>query len=116
MPAIPRAGVAPEVDALEAPTALDQIVETGLADLRRRRDVLDGLFERLVAGLEPADLGQTLAYARMNGERQQKPLGLVLMHVFNHQTHHRGQTTTLMSQAGSDVGVTDLLALIPEAA
>lgn len=31
---------------------------------------------------------------------------------FNHQTHHRG----LLSQAGVDIGVTDLLAQIPEEA
>ncbi|WP_239651864.1 DinB family protein [Neosynechococcus sphagnicola] len=32
---------------------------------------------------------------------------------FNHQTHHRGQVITLLSQVGIDVGVTDLLAIIP---
>ena len=37
----------------------------------------------------------------------------LVMHFFNHQTHHRGQATTLLSQAGADVGVTDLLTLIP---
>ena len=30
---------------------------------------------------------------------------------FNHQTHHRGQLTTLLSQAGHDPGVTDLIRL-----
>ncbi|MGB0733695.1 MAG: DinB family protein, partial [Pontibacterium sp.] len=30
-------------------------------------------------------------------------------HFFNHQTHHRGQITTLLHQAGVDVGVTDLV-------
>ncbi|MGH8820216.1 MAG: DinB family protein, partial [Rhodoferax sp.] len=29
-----------------------------------------------------------------------------------HQTHHRGQVTTLLIQAGVDVGVTDLIALV----
>ena len=33
----------------------------------------------------------------------------VLMHFFNHQTHHRGQVTTLMKQAGADPGITDLM-------
>jgi uncharacterized damage-inducible protein DinB len=33
--------------------------------------------------------------------------GLV-QHMFNHQTHHRGQTTTLLSQLGRDVGPTDM--------
>jgi uncharacterized damage-inducible protein DinB len=28
--------------------------------------------------------------------------------MFNHQTHHRGQLTTLLTQLGHDVGSTDL--------
>jgi len=28
--------------------------------------------------------------------------------MFNHQTHHRGQVTTLLSQMGLDVGPTDI--------
>lgn len=31
---------------------------------------------------------------------------------FNHQTHHRGQVTMLLMQAGVDIGVTDLIALV----
>jgi uncharacterized damage-inducible protein DinB len=30
-------------------------------------------------------------------------------HFFNHQTHHRGQLTALLSQCGKDYGVTDLI-------
>lgn len=33
----------------------------------------------------------------------------VLIHFFNYQTHHRGQVTTFLSQAGIDPGVTDLM-------
>jgi uncharacterized damage-inducible protein DinB len=29
-------------------------------------------------------------------------------HMFNHQTHHRGQITTLLKQLGYDAGVTDI--------
>lgn len=38
-----------------------------------------------------------------------KPAWLLVMHMFNHQTHHRGQVTTLLSQQGLDVGETDLM-------
>ena len=38
------------------------------------------------------------------------------MHFFNHQTHHRGQASTLLSQQGIDIGVTDLLMLSSESA
>ncbi|TFH41043.1 MAG: hypothetical protein E4H01_15555 [Lysobacterales bacterium] len=33
----------------------------------------------------------------------------VLLHFFNHQTHHRGQLTTPIKQAGYEPGVTDLM-------
>jgi uncharacterized damage-inducible protein DinB len=36
------------------------------------------------------------------------------MHFFNHQTHHRGQVTALLSQLGRDAGVTDFLAMFRE--
>jgi uncharacterized damage-inducible protein DinB len=32
----------------------------------------------------------------------------ILLHLFHHQTHHRGQITTLLSQLGHDFGETDL--------
>lgn len=32
----------------------------------------------------------------------------VVMQLFNHQTHHRGQITTLLKQLGKDPGVTDI--------
>ena len=31
-----------------------------------------------------------------------------IVHMFNHQTHHRGQVTTLLKQLGKDPGITDL--------
>ncbi len=37
-----------------------------------------------------------------------QPRWLLASHVFNHQTHHRGQLSTLLTQMGHDIGVTDL--------
>jgi uncharacterized damage-inducible protein DinB len=61
-------------------------------------------------------LSVVLTYANSKGVVSSKPFFGIVMHFFNHQTHHRGQATTLLSQAGVDVGVTDLMALIPDAA
>lgn len=36
------------------------------------------------------------------------PLWLTVTHFFNHQTHHRGQVSALLSQCGVDYGTTDL--------
>ena len=36
------------------------------------------------------------------------PRWAVVVHMLNHQTHHRGQITTLLSQMGLDIGTTDI--------
>lgn len=46
-----------------------------------------------------------------DGLTRKRPRSLLVGHLFNHQTHHRGQITTLLSQLGIDVGVTDLPAM-----
>lgn len=40
--------------------------------------------------------------------------GELICHLFNHQTHHRGQLSTLLSQLELNLGVTDFLIDIPE--
>jgi len=81
--------------------------------LRERRRMLDAVIRRWAAELEDADLRHVLRYANTRGIVSQKRFSGLVTHFFNHQTHHRGQATTLLFQAGQDVGVTDLLALIP---
>ena len=39
--------------------------------------------------------------------------GFWVAHMFNHQTHHRGQITTLLTQSGHDIGSTDLHMSVP---
>ena len=61
----------------------------------------------------PADFPQrTMRYSNTKGVQREHPMWQALTHFFNHQTHHRGQVTTLLMQAGVDVGVTDLIALV----
>jgi uncharacterized damage-inducible protein DinB len=44
--------------------------------------------------------------------QREHPAWQALTHFFNHQTHHRGQVTALLAQAGVDPGVTDLIAIV----
>jgi uncharacterized damage-inducible protein DinB len=102
------------VRALPSPRALNETVCADLPSLTQRRSILDGAIQAWAAELSDADLAQTLHYHSTRGIPGAKPFDAVVMHFFNHQTHHRGQVTTLLSQAGVDVGVTDLLMLIPD--
>jgi uncharacterized damage-inducible protein DinB len=38
---------------------------------------------------------------------------LLVIHVFNHQTHHRGQVHALLTRAGQATGATDLFVVVP---
>lgn len=99
--------------ALPAPSTLTDMISDDLALLAARRSTLDAIISDWVSQLADADLEQVLHYRTTKGVAHQKRFGSVIMHFFNHQTHHRGQCSTLLSQAGVDIGVTDLLVFIP---
>lgn len=110
----PDAGpVLDPVRRLPAPAALDEILFSDHAALAAHRRMLDTLIQDWAATLTDAALDATLRYSNMRGQPFERPLGALVLHFFNHQTHHRGQATTLLSQLGQDVGVTDLLVLVP---
>jgi uncharacterized damage-inducible protein DinB len=99
---------------LEAPASLDQILHTGIQELAAQRSQLDHCIIDWTREMHDEKLlDRDLEYGNMKGVHSRKNFFSLLLHFFNHQTHHRGQTTTLLSQAGVDVGITDLLALIP---
>lgn len=108
-----RAALDP-VRQLPSPTGLDAVLFADLTALRQRRTLLDEAITTWTAALTAEDLAANLDYATTKGVACSKNFAALLLHLFNHQTHHRGQATTLLAQAGVDVGVTDLVALIPD--
>lgn len=95
------------------PTTLRHEIASSLAGLRDYRSELDEIIIRWAGAFSPAQLEGPLAYRNMAGQAFSRNFGHLVQHFFNHQTHHRGQASTLLFQAGVDVGVTDLLAVIP---
>jgi uncharacterized damage-inducible protein DinB len=88
---------------------LDQQLYDDFATLRREREKTDADILRWTSTLTDAALAApieyySVAYAR----RYEHPLWWAVSHFFNHQTHHRGQATTLLVQLGQDPGTTDL--------
>jgi uncharacterized damage-inducible protein DinB len=60
--------------------------------------------------------GQFSWYSGLSKTTRSGPAWQSVVHMFNHQTHHRGQVTTLLSQRKIDVGVTDLMMMPADAA
>jgi uncharacterized damage-inducible protein DinB len=96
-------------------TSLNEELYNDFEELTRQRSGCDDRLDRLVASLTDATLAGSLTYRRMSGDKSEMtlPMATVMMQVFNHQTHHRGQVSTLLMQCGVDVGVTDLPMLPP---
>ena len=82
------------------------------SELCAQRAKLDEAIEGWVRDMTPDFPMRILRYGNTRGVQREHPAWQALTHFFNHQTHHRGQATTLLAQAGIDPGLTDLIALV----
>jgi uncharacterized damage-inducible protein DinB len=90
--------------------SLDQELYADFAQLRAQRQETDDDINAWVNALSVHDFDGRLSYVSIvNPQPRTCPFWFAVVHFFNHQTHHRGQVTTLLKQSGSDPGVTDLL-------
>ncbi len=77
--------------------------------LRLARVEIDADITHWAMTLQPNALAGPLTwYSGVAKAEMTRPLWLCVVQLFNHQTHHRGQVTTLLKQAGVDPGITDL--------
>jgi uncharacterized damage-inducible protein DinB len=70
-------------------------------------------FDRVIIGwavriTEAGLAGDLTWFSGAAGREVTRPKGLLVAHMFNHQTHHRGQLHCLLTQCGQAPGVTDL--------
>ena len=95
--------------------SLAQELYADFGELRRERAATDESIVEWAASLKDQDLEGDLVFTSIvNPQERRYPMWFAVAHFFNHQTHHRGQVTTLVSQCGIDPGVTDLLWLPAE--
>lgn len=79
------------------------------AELRAAREAMDVRIIDWTLTLTPQWLAAPFRFTS-NVDRRTRtlPAWALVAHIFNHQTHHRGQLTTLLMQHGIDPGVTDI--------
>jgi uncharacterized damage-inducible protein DinB len=89
-------------------TNLDATLFEEFDALRAARGQMDRRIERFFSDL-PADFEKrSVRYVNNAGIESDDPLSVILPHFFNHQTHHRAQVHTLLSQLGHAPPVLDL--------
>lgn len=94
--------------------ALDQIVEVDFPGLTQTRALIDERILSFVNDLDPMRLGEVLRYKTTAGIPHETPVNLVLGHMFNHQTHHRGQAHGMLSGTKVPPPSLDLIAFLRE--
>ncbi len=89
--------------------ALDQTLHAEFVPLSKARAALDERIVRFIDSLTEERLGETLTYRTMAGGAMETAVDQVLTHVFNHQTHHRGQAHAMLSSTEVAPPVLDLI-------
>ncbi|MGF1526275.1 MAG: DinB family protein [Candidatus Competibacterales bacterium] len=91
-------------------SSLDQELHHEFAELHKDRTATDDIIIDWAHSLTDDILAGDLQYTSIVDPAPRKcEMWLATAHFFNHQTHHRGQLTTLLNQFGQDIGVTDLI-------
>ena len=79
------------------------------SDLKRERGAFDEIIIDWADHLDPAWLAGDLTWYSVAAKTElSNPRWLLVTHMFNHQTHHRGQTHCMLTQAGGKPKDTDL--------
>ena len=90
-------------------SALDEILYPDLRTLTAARDSTDQQIIDVVGCHDAASLESHIRYSTLGGEAYESSLRWILAHVFNHQTHHRGQVHNMLSQSGAEPPPLDLM-------
>ena len=93
---------------------LDQILYDDIAVFYKERKILDRIIVKFCNELKEEDINNVLNYINFKKEHHCKRFGYLILHVFLHQIHHRGQVTTLLSQENIDFGDTDIPEIVPD--
>jgi uncharacterized damage-inducible protein DinB len=92
------------------PKQLNAILFEDRRELARARMAEDARLIRVINGYNDAELAAPFSYQTMSGAPQQQALKDILLHLFNHQTHHRGHAHACCSIAtGEEPPPLDLL-------
>ncbi len=102
-------------DAPGVPLSDSGIFETDWNTLSAKRRALDAVILNWTASYPDGPISGSLSwYSGAAGRDVTAPLAVVLPHIFNHQTHHRGQVHAMLTVAGATPADTDIFLMPTE--
>lgn len=89
------------------------VLTVPFTELAQARVEADASLQAWADAVDPAWLaGDQTWFSGAAGREMRRPRGLLAAHLFNHQTHHRGQVHAMLTAAGVKPGDTDLMLLV----
>jgi uncharacterized damage-inducible protein DinB len=92
--------------------ALRAELESDYTKLFSYRKRADGLFVRFTDEIDEGRFNAVIRYKNYKGEDVEKEAWKTLLHLFNHQTHHRGQVSVLLDLIGVDHDFSSLVSRV----
>jgi uncharacterized damage-inducible protein DinB len=96
----------------QRPMVWGELLFPSYADYARERQVADELLSQFAEELAPEDFSRRLLYKNWQGADQDRGLGGLVMHLFNHQTHHRGMVSLYLDLLGKQNDFSSILPLV----
>jgi uncharacterized damage-inducible protein DinB len=97
---------------LQRQVALGELLFPTFADYLQDRKELDAVWSQMADELSAEDLAAHLHYKNWKGVDQDKQVGGVLLHAFNHQTHHRAMISLYLDMLGKQNDFSSLIGLV----
>jgi uncharacterized damage-inducible protein DinB len=77
---------------------LSTVLFENFSELHAARKDFDIQIEAFIASATPELLNRSITYTNSKGQEYRDEVAVALSHMFNHQTHHRGQVHVMLSQ------------------
>jgi uncharacterized damage-inducible protein DinB len=94
------------------PFSFSEVLFSGMNEYLEKRPVLDGKIIAFVNELSAEDLGKLLKYTDAKGNNYERLFGGLVMHSFNHDTHHRGMISVYLEMLGHENDFNSLAAIL----
>lgn len=90
----------------------DGVTFADVNEYREMRSWLDSIIGSFSEEIAANELRGALRYKNWKGEEQNRNVGGLLLHMFNHQTHHRGMISLYLDILGKENDFSNLAALV----
>ncbi|HCM25844.1 MAG: hypothetical protein A2Z99_13475 [Treponema sp. GWB1_62_6] len=90
----------------------DETVADSVKDFIAMRNALDSRISRFADEVKTEDLDKDLIYLDSHGNEYRRNFGGLILHMFNHETHHRGMISLYLEELGIANDYSNLAAIL----